>query len=66
MSGHIKNLPQRIWRAMLSDTLDDIKAFLEAAKEKVIRLMFINVDESAQRKELFKKRKNDSVWINDS
>jgi hypothetical protein len=25
-SGHIKNLPQRIWRSTLSDTLDNIKA----------------------------------------
>ncbi|HIE00358.1 MAG TPA: hypothetical protein EYP59_08730, partial [Thiotrichaceae bacterium] len=35
--GFIKNLPQRIWRATLSDTLDDVKANREAAKEKVIR-----------------------------
>jgi hypothetical protein len=34
--GHIKNLPQRIWRVTLSDSLDDIKANREAAKEKVV------------------------------
>ena len=41
---HIKNLPQRIWRATLSDTLDDTKANREAAKEKVIRHIFKNID----------------------
>jgi hypothetical protein len=64
--GHIKNLPQRIWRATLSDTLDDVKANREAAKEKVIRHIFRNVDDKDKRKELSKKLKNDSVWINNS
>ncbi|HIE00070.1 MAG TPA: transposase [Thiotrichaceae bacterium] len=63
---HIKNLPQRIWRATLSDTLDDIKANREAAKEFVLRHIFRNIDESIQRRELLKKLKNDSVWVNDS
>jgi len=49
----------------LSDTLDDIKANREAAKEKVIRHIFINIDDKDKRKELFKKLKNDSVWVND-
>ncbi|OAD19194.1 transposase, IS605 OrfB [Candidatus Thiomargarita nelsonii] len=64
--GHINQtiLPQRIWRATLSDTLDDVKANREAAKEKVVRHIFINVDERDKRKELFKKLKNDSVWVN--
>jgi len=62
----VKNLPQRIWRATLSDTLDDIKANRFAAKEKVIRHIFRNIDEGEKRQELFKKLKNDSVWINDS
>ncbi|TGO02943.1 hypothetical protein PN36_15455, partial [Candidatus Thiomargarita nelsonii] len=73
--GHIKNLPQRnevtersgvIWRATLSDTLDDVKANREAAKEKVIRHIFRNVDDKDKRKELFKKLKNDAVWVNNS
>ncbi len=64
--GHLKNLPQRILRVTLSDTLDDVKANREAAKEKVVRHIFINVDEKDKRKELFKKLKNDSVWVNDS
>ncbi|RKZ50821.1 MAG: transposase, partial [Candidatus Parabeggiatoa sp. nov. 3] len=34
-AGHIKNLPQRIWRATLSDVLGDIKANREAAKINV-------------------------------
>lgn len=63
---HVSILPQRIWRATLSDTLDDIKANREAAKEKVVRHLFQNIDESVQRKDLFKKLKNDSVWVNDS
>jgi len=63
---HIKNLPQRIWRATLSDTLDDVKASLEAAKEKAVRHIFRNIDDHDKRKELLKKLKNDSVWINDS
>jgi IS605 OrfB family transposase len=61
----VKNLPQRIWRATLSDSLDDIKANREAAKEKVIRHIFRNLDDKDKRKKLFKKLKNDSVWIND-
>ncbi|OQY54780.1 MAG: hypothetical protein DRR08_16275 [Candidatus Parabeggiatoa sp. nov. 2] len=62
----VKNLPQRLWRATLSDTLDDVKANREAAKEKVIRHIFRNVNDKDKRKELFKKLKNDSVWINNS
>ncbi|RKZ59260.1 MAG: transposase, partial [Candidatus Parabeggiatoa sp. nov. 2] len=62
---HVSRLPQRIWRVTLSDTLDDIKANREAAKEKVIRHIFINIDDKDKRKELFKKLKNDSVWVND-
>ncbi len=64
--GLIKNLPQRIWRATLSDSLDDIKANREAAKGKVVRHIFRNIDDKDKRKELLKKLKNDSVWINDS
>jgi hypothetical protein len=62
----VKNLPQRLWRATLSDTLDDVKANTDAAKEKVIRHIFRNVNDKDKRKELFKKLKNDSVWINNS
>ncbi|HAI70600.1 MAG TPA: transposase, partial [Gammaproteobacteria bacterium] len=64
--GFIKNLPQRIWRATLSDTLDDVKANREAAKEKVIRHIFRNIDDKDKRKKLFQKLKNDSVWTNNS
>jgi len=64
--GHIKNLPQRIWRVTLSETLDDVKANREAAKEKVVRHIFRNIKEEDKRKELFKKLKNDSVWVNNS
>jgi IS605 OrfB family transposase len=64
--GYIKNLPQRIWRVILSDTLDDVKANREAAKEKVVRHIFRNIDDKDKRNELFKKLKNDSVWVNDS
>jgi IS605 OrfB family transposase len=64
--GHIKNLPQRIWRATLSDTLNDVKANREAAKEKVVRHIFRNIDDKDKRKELFKQLKNDYVWINNS
>jgi len=63
---HVKNLPQRIWRATLSDTLDDIKANRSATKEKVIRHIFRNIDDKDKRKELFKKLKKDSVWVNNS
>ena len=63
---HVKNLPQRIWRVTLSDSLDDIKANREAAKEIVKRHIFRNIDDKDKRKELLKKLKNDSVWINDS
>jgi len=62
---HVKNLPQRIWRVTLSDSLDDIKANREAAKEIVKRHIFRNIDDKDKRKELFKKLKNDSVWVND-
>jgi len=65
-SQPVKNLPQRIWRTTLSDSLDDIKANLQAAKEKVVRHIFINVDDKDKRNKLFKKLKNDSVWVNDS
>jgi len=64
--AHVKNLPQRIWRTTLSDSLDNIKANREAAKEKVSRHIFRNADDKNKRKELFKKLKNDSVWVNDS
>ena len=64
--GHIKNLPQRIWRTTLSDSLDDIKANREAAKDIVKRHIFRNIDDKTKRKELLKKLKNDSVWINNS
>jgi IS605 OrfB family transposase len=63
---HVLILPQRIWRATLSDTLDDVKAYREAAKEKVVRHIFRNIDDKDKRKDLFKKLKNDSVWVNDS
>jgi hypothetical protein len=62
--GHIKNLPQRIWRATLSDVLGDIKAYREASKEKVRKKIFRNIDDSAERSNLFKMLKNDSLWIN--
>jgi len=62
---HVKNLPQRIWRVTLSDSLDDRKANREAAKEIVKRHIFRNIDDKDKRKELFKKLKNDSVWVND-
>ncbi len=62
---HITNLPNAIWRVTLNDTLDDIKANREAAKEKVVRHIFRNIDDKEKRKELFKKLKNDSVWVND-
>ena len=62
---HVKNLPQRIWRVTLSESLDDIKANREAAKEIVKRHIFRNIDDKDKRKELFKKLKNDSVWVND-
>ncbi|OQY47590.1 MAG: hypothetical protein B6247_26245, partial [Candidatus Parabeggiatoa sp. nov. 2] len=62
---HVSRLPQRIWRVTLSDSLDDIKANREAAKEKVVRHIFRNIKEEDKRKELFKKLKNDSVWVND-
>jgi len=61
----IKNLPRRLWEPTLNDSLDDIKANREAAKEKVIRHIFKNIDDNEKRKELFKKLKNDSVWVND-
>jgi IS605 OrfB family transposase len=63
---HVSILPQRIWRATLSDTLDDIKANTDAAKEFVKRHIFRNIDDKDKHRELFKKLKNDSVWINDS
>jgi len=63
---HVSILPQRIWRATLSDTLDDVKASLEAAKEKVVRHIFRNLDDKDKRKDLFQKLKNDSVWVKDS
>ncbi len=62
---HVSRLPQRIWRVTLSDSLDDIKANREAAKEIVKRHIFRNIDDKDKRKELFKKLKNDSVWVND-
>ena len=64
--GHIKNLPQRIWRVTLSDVLGDIKANREAAKINVNSHIFRNIDDKNKRKELFKNLKNDSVWINNS
>ncbi|HIE01600.1 MAG TPA: transposase [Thiotrichaceae bacterium] len=64
--GHIKNLPQRIWRATLSDVLGDIKANREAAKINVNSHVFRNVNDKDRRQEFFKKLKNDSVWINNS
>lgn len=63
---HVKNLPQRIWRATLSDTLDDVKANREAAKEKVKRHIFINLNDKSKRQQLLKQLKNDSIWINNS
>jgi len=65
-SGHIENLPQRIWRATLSDVLGDIKANREAAKVNVNCHVFRNVNDNDKRKELFKNLKKDSVWINNS
>jgi len=64
--GHIKNLPQRIWRATLSDTLNNIKAYREAALINVNSHIFRNIDDKDKRQELFKNLKNDSVWINNS
>jgi len=65
-SCHIKKLPQRIWRATLSDVLGDIKANREAAKINVNSYIFRNVNDKNKRKELFKNLKKDSVWINNS
>lgn len=63
---HIKNLPQRIWRATLSDVLGDIKANRESAKINVKSHIFRNINDKKLRQESFKKLKNDSVWVNDS
>ncbi len=63
---HVSILPQRIWRATLSDTLDDVKANREAAKEKVKRHIFRNINDKSKRQELLKQLKNDSVWMNNS
>jgi IS605 OrfB family transposase len=63
-AGLMKNLPQRIWRATLSDSLNDIKANREAAIEQVIRHIFRNIDDKDKRQELFKRLQND--WINNS
>ena len=63
---HVSRLPQRIWRATLSDTLDDIKANREAAIDQVVRHIFRNIDDKDKRQELFKQLKNDSVWMNNS
>ena len=65
---HIKNLPQRIWRATLSDVLDDIKANREAAKEFVKRHIFRNVNDKEKRQKLLTKLqvRNDEIWVNDS
>jgi len=64
--GHIKNLPQRIWRATLSDVLGDIKANREAAKINVKSHIFRNIKDKNKRKDLFKNLKSDSTWINNS
>jgi IS605 OrfB family transposase len=63
-AGLMKNLPQRIWRATLSDSLNDIKANREAAIEQVKRHIFINIDDKDKRQELFKRLQND--WRNNS
>ena len=65
-TGHILNLPQRIWRATLSDVLGDLKANREAALINVNRHIFRNVNNQNKRHELFKNLKNDSVWIKNS
>jgi IS605 OrfB family transposase len=63
---HVKNLPGHVWAATLNDTLDDIKANCEAAKEKVVRHIFRNIDDKDKRKDLLIKLKDDDIWINNS
>lgn len=66
MEQRLKKLPQRIWRATLDDTLDDIKANREAAKELVKHYIFKNINEKDKRQKLLKQLRNDSFWINNS
>ncbi|OQY54392.1 MAG: transposase [Candidatus Parabeggiatoa sp. nov. 2] len=63
---HIKNLPNTIWRVTLDNTLADIKANREAAKEQVMRHLFRNIDDKPKRQELVDKLKDDALWIKDS
>ncbi|MEK8017908.1 MAG: transposase [Candidatus Parabeggiatoa sp.] len=63
---HINNLPQRIWRATLSDVLGDIKANREAAKVNVKSHIFRNIKDEHKRKNLFKNLKNDAAMVNNS
>jgi IS605 OrfB family transposase len=62
---HIKNLPNTIWRVTLDDTLADIKANREAAKEQVMRHLNRNIDDKQKRQELIEKL-TDDTWIRDS
>ncbi|OQY47526.1 MAG: hypothetical protein DRR08_27935 [Candidatus Parabeggiatoa sp. nov. 2] len=62
----VENLPEQIWTATLNETLDDIKANREAAKEEVVRHIFRNIDDIEPRQELLEKLTDDSVWIDDS
>jgi len=63
---HIKNLPNTIWRVTLDDTLADIKANREAAKEQVKHHLYKNIDDKQKRKQLLEKLKDDTLWIKDS
>jgi len=63
---HIKNLPNTIWRITLDDTLADIKANREAAKEQLKHHLYRNITDKQTRNELIIKLKDDTLWIKDS
>lgn len=60
-----KPLAAKAWKETLRDTLDDIKLYEEAAKEKVRKDIRKSKKSDCEKKELYKKLKS-NVWVSNS
>ena len=63
--GRQFDLPARLWKETLRDTLDDIKAYREAAKEKVRKKIHKKTKDERERKRLYTLLKSNR-WMEDN
>lgn len=59
------NIPANAWKEMLRDTMGDIKAYREAAKEKVKKAIRVRTNDNKEQKRLYTLLKYDD-WMEDN